>query len=161
MCCLTHCSCLHSSNSFSVLSNQRGLVTCTPVPQLRLSVACRAESKLLRQAFKAFSCLPCLLAGHTPTFSSLYPVLQKLAAFVLHHTFSHPPCLESQLRLSPPPGNLPEHQAGHRHFLSPLQCRRKRHQFGGSTAISLGLLSMIVALTASLSEGSTGFPKSI
>lgn len=91
MCCLTHCSCLHSSNSFSVLSNQRGLVTCTPVPQLRLSVACRAESKLLRQAFKAFSCLPCLLAGHTPTFSSLYPVLQKLAFFVLHHTFSHPP----------------------------------------------------------------------
>lgn len=39
--------------------------------------------------------------------------------------------------------------------------RRKRHQFGGSTAISLGLLSMIVALTASLSEGSTGFLKSI
>lgn len=39
--------------------------------------------------------------------------------------------------------------------------RRKRHQFGGSTAISPGLLSMTVALIASLSEGSTSFLKGI
>lgn len=152
MCHLTHCSCFHSPNSFSVFSNQRGLVTCTPVPQLRLSVACRTESKLLRQAFKALFCLPYLLASHTPTFSSLYPVLQKLASFVPHHTFPHTPAWrdllsspgntcsssKSQLRLSPPPGNLPEHQAGQRHFLSSLQCR------GETTASRVNLISSVL-----------------
>lgn len=33
----------------------------------------------------------------------------------------------------------------------------KRHQFGGSTALSLGALSAKAAVPASLSEGSAGF----